>query len=111
MPNIVGFRYIMDRLELVPDVDPTHPQPHPNLTLHQLENALASMTAAIYWSGKPLVLDHRLTLSIVHIATRVTSSRGDDVSMSESKNGQAIVSQLVLVFYFILFYLYPIIVC
>jgi hypothetical protein len=63
----------MDRLGIIPFADPaTHtmspipgPLPMPDLKLHDLENALANLTAALYWSGKHLDVRasaHQLTL-------------------------------------------------
>lgn len=40
----------MDQLNLTADTDIQ--QPHPTIALHQLENALANLTAAIFWSSE-----------------------------------------------------------
>jgi hypothetical protein len=56
----------MDQLGLVADVDPANsPQPHLNLKLHQLEDALANMTAALYWSGKHCYERHDAHMKIL----------------------------------------------
>lgn len=55
--NLVLVRFLAQNLGLFPDLDPVNaPTTRPNLALHQLENALASVTAAGFWTSKLALL-------------------------------------------------------
>ncbi|KAF8882958.1 hypothetical protein BD779DRAFT_1749144 [Infundibulicybe gibba] len=44
-------QFLAQNLHLYPDVNPsTRREPYPNITLHQLENSLASLSAMAYWA-------------------------------------------------------------
>jgi len=56
----------MDQLGITPALDADVPPPRPDLKLHDLENALEDVTAALFWSGeyiRQLIVTKRRTLN------------------------------------------------